>query len=101
MSGPARWKIDRHVPIANIASLGLFLLTQTAVLSYGWATMAARIEALERDRATASTAVEVAVRSSTALSERVVEVKTRLDGVVESMSEIKALLRQVPTRAAP
>lgn len=90
MSGQARWKVDRHIPIATIISLGMFVLIQTATLSYGWATMSGRIDVLER-QATATAP----------LSERLVKLETKFDNAIESLTEIKNLMRQIPTRAAP
>lgn len=85
-----RWKVDRHIPVATIISLGLFVVVQTATLSYGWATMSSRIEVLERQ-----------VTATAPFSERLVKLETKFDGALESLTEIKNILRQVPTRAAP
>lgn len=92
-----RWKVDRHVPVALLLAICL----QTGAAFWWGGVTSTRIENLERDRSTALQAVDVAAKSTGALSERVVEIKTRLDGAIESLTEIKALLRQVPTRAAP
>lgn len=85
MSGNARWSIDRHIPVATIISLFLFILGQTAVLSYGWASMNSRIDVLERQ-----------ATLSAPLSERLVRLETKFDGVVDGLTEIKSILRQAP-----
>lgn len=101
MESDEHWRLDKHIPIALIFSITVIVIGQTAALSYGWASMSSRVEQLERQSMAASVTAEVAAKGTSALSERVVEIKTRVDGVAESLNEIKSILRQVPTRTNP
>lgn len=94
------WTIDKHIPVALIVSIALFVLGQTAAFSYWGASMGGRVEQLERDRAAAVVAVDSAAKSSSAFSERLVRLETKFDGAVEALAEIKSILRQ-PSRPAP
>lgn len=90
----SRWKVDRHVPVALLIAISV----QTGGAFWWGGVTSTRLEGLERDRLAALQTAETAAKATTALSERVVEIKIRLDGAVESLAEIKALLRQTSIR---
>jgi len=96
MEQDPNWHIDKHIPVALIVTIALFVLGQTAAFSYWGATMGGRVDQLERDRATAVVAVETASKSAAGLSERLVRLETKFDGAVEALAEIKSILRQPP-----
>lgn len=86
----SKWTIDKHIPLAMIGAIAM----QSAVAIWWAATFSAsitgRVDVLERQALTAAP-----------LSERMVKLETKFDGMAETLVEIKNLLRQVPTRAEP
>jgi hypothetical protein len=88
--GSARWQIDRHVNLSMVGAIAL----QTAIAIWWAATFSAsitgRVEVLERQAVTTAP-----------LSERLVKIETKFDGMTETLTEIKNLIRQVPTRSEP
>ena len=92
MEQDSNWRIDKHIPIALVGAI----LLQTAAGIWWAATTNGRVDGLERDRATAVVAVDTAAKNSQVLSERMVKLETKFDGMAESLTEIKNLLRQAP-----
>jgi len=91
------WHLDKRVPIALIG----VILAQTFAGGWWAATTGERLSALERDRTTSAIAVDTAAKSSSSLSERMVRIETKFDGVVDTLTEIKNILRQPPRSATP
>lgn len=78
-----QWQVDRHVPIALIATL----LIQTAAAVWWLSGLAARVSDLERQAAESRPSVE-----------RLIRLETRFESVSADLKEIKELLR--PMRPA-
>ena len=76
------WHLDRKVPVAIILALGV----QTAGVVWWGATVAERLNALERK-------VELAAPQA----DRLTKVETRLEAVQDGISEIKSILRKEPS----
>ena len=92
-----RWKVDRHIPVALLIAL----FAQTGGAIWWAASTSGRVDVLERQAVANASAVVATATSSATLSERMVKLETKFDGVAESLTEIKNILRQVPTRQAP
>jgi hypothetical protein len=92
MEQDPNWHIDKHIPLALVGAIML----QTAAGVWWAATTSSRVDGLERDRATAVVAVDTAARNSSAISERMVKLETKFDGMADSLTEIKNILRQPP-----
>lgn len=97
MRSDRQWVIDKHIPVALI----VMLMMQTGGALWWAASISGRVDVLERQTTAGATAVVATATASATLSERLVKLETKFDGAIESLTEIKALLRQVPTRAAP
>lgn len=78
-SDDARWHLDKRFPIALIATIGI----QTATIVWWASGITERVNVLERAQAT-----------SAPQADRLTRVEVKLDGVGESVSEIKRLLQQ-------
>lgn len=83
------WKVDRHVPVALIISLALFFIAQTAAGSWWASSISSRVESLEQART--ATAVTAGPQS-----ERLVRVETNIQNLIDSVKEIKDILRARP-----
>lgn len=90
MRADQHWRVSKQINVATIISLGAFVVVQTATLSYGWATMSARIDMLEK------AAIPVVSQG-----ERLIRLETKFDGMGDTLKEIRAAIEKVPTRAAP
>lgn len=95
-----RFQIDRKVNVASILSLGAFMVLQTigmtVTITYGWTTMGNRVD-VHGDRIT--TLERTAERTTFALvpmSERVIRMETKFDGMKETVDKIEALIRRAP-----
>lgn len=90
MSGRGRWQLDRHF---NLSIVGAIIL-QSAIAIWWVATFSAaisgRVEVLEQK-----------VAAAAPISERLVRLETKFDAAVDTLQEIKAILRQGPPRASP
>lgn len=84
------WRVSKQINVATIVSLGAFVVVQTATLSYGWASMSSRIDALEKS------AMPVVSQG-----ERLIRLETKFDGVLDTLKEIRAAIEKVPTRQQP
>lgn len=82
-----QWKLDRGVPLALLGGIGL----QTCIAIWWAATFSAaiteRVGVLEKQMAV-----------SAPISERLVKIETKFDGIKETVDKIEALIRQ-PVRA--
>lgn len=77
-----QWHLDKKVPIALIATL----IVQTMTIVWWAATASARLDQLER--ITTSFAPQ---------AERIIRMDEKMGVLQQSLSEIKALIRQEPT----
>lgn len=78
----AKWHFDKRIPIALIVSLLLGLMGQTLFFVSWKATIESRVEHLEADSL-----------ARAPQAERIIRVETKLDGIKETVTEIKNLLR--------
>lgn len=74
-----QWHLDRRVPLALIIAIVL----QTGSFIWWAARTDARVDALE-----------ISNNRSSPQIERIVRLETKMDGVVDSLKEIKDLMRQ-------
>ena len=81
-----RWHVDRKVPVSLIVTLVLVFGGQS-VTALMWASKAdARIERLEE-------AAKLSAPQTTAQGDRLTRVEVKLESVLDSVTEIKTLLR--------
>lgn len=80
------WVIDKHIPLALLGAIAL----QSGAALWWAASISSRVDVLERQATT-----------SAPMSERLVRLETKFDGVVDSLVEIKNILRQTPSRQQP
>lgn len=73
------WSVDKKIPVALIVTL----VVQTAGIVWWGATTSARINVLEQKAETAAPQ-----------GERLTRVEVKVDNIIESMSEIKQILRK-------
>lgn len=78
-SDDARWHLDKRFPIALIVTISI----QTATIVWWASGITERVNVLERAQAT-----------SAPQADRLTRVEVKLDGVGESVTEIKRLLQQ-------
>jgi len=76
-----QWHLDKRVPLALIGTLAM----QTIVVVWWAANASARLDALEKK-----------VESAAPQVERLVRVETKVDGLLDSLKEVKSLLQKVP-----
>lgn len=91
------WVLDKRIPLPLLAGIGL----QTGAFIWWVATFSAVITGRVDAQGDRIVNLEHTVTSLGPISERLVKMETKFDAVAESLTEIKALLRQVPTRQAP
>lgn len=92
-----QWVLDKRIPLPLLAGIGL----QTGAFIWWVATFSASITGRVDAQGDRIINLEHTVTSLGPISERLVKMETKFDGMAESLTEIKNLLRQVPTRAAP
>lgn len=78
MLGDKNWRVDKHIPLALI----LAILVQTATLAWWASGVDHRLDALEHQTV-----------NTNSQSERLVKLETKFDGLIDSVNEIKTLLR--------
>lgn len=93
----SRWKLDRHVPLALLAGIGL----QTFVAIWWAATFSATITGRVDAQGDRIITLERTVTSLGPISERLVKMETKFDAVVDTLKEIKTAIEKVPTRQQP
>lgn len=72
------WRVDKHIPLALI----LAIFVQTATIAWWAAGVSFRIEQLEKNGL-----------SSASQGERLVKLETKFDALIDSVNEIRTLLR--------
>jgi hypothetical protein len=75
----ARWHLDKKVPVALIVTIAL----QTGGFVWWAASLGERVNTLERE-----------ARAAAPQGERIVRLETRMETILEGISEIKRLLRK-------
>lgn len=86
-STDAKWHFDKRIPIALIVSLFIGLLGQTMFFVSWKATIESRVEHLEADNI-----------ARAPQAERIIRVETKLDGIKETVTEIKNLVTRQEQR---
>jgi hypothetical protein len=81
MLGDRNWRIDKHIPLASLLAVGV----QTAVVLWWAAGVTFRIDQLEKQAMMAAPQAE-----------RLIKLETKFDALIDSVNEVKALLRQPP-----
>lgn len=81
MQADRQWRVDKHIPLALI----LTILFQTAGATWWASGLSARVDFLEKQ-----------ATLSAPMSDRITRLETKIEAINESLSEIKALLRQRP-----
>lgn len=87
MLGDRSWRIDKHIPLALIVTIVLMFLGQTVTLTWWGANMNYRVDALEKQ-----------MMILTPQGERLIKLETKFDGLIDSVNEIKTMLRVTKQR---
>lgn len=88
----AEWHLDKKVPIALIVTI----ILQTGVFIWWAARIDFRTQALESYHTTDSLRIDALERERVPNGEFRAETKAKLDGIKETVTEIKNLLRAPP-----
>lgn len=79
------WHVGREVPVALIVTVIVLIVGQTAGAFWWSATLAARLETVERD-----------VRNAAPQAERIIRLEEKVGVVQQGINEIKAILARPP-----
>lgn len=80
-SGNRHWHVGREVPVALIVTVTVLIVGQTAGAFWWGATLATRLEAVERD-----------LRTAAPQAERIIRLEEKVGVVQQGINEIKAIL---------
>jgi hypothetical protein len=89
------WAFDKHIPIALLCAI----LAQTGGALWWAATTSSRVEVLERQQTAMMNATSATAQTAATYADRLTRLETKFDYVVSGLDDVKAILRQPPTKA--